>query len=442
MENIKKEHLAELLKQKGNSEQNKIIRHALSVSSIDQIANSLDNAKDMDFNFDINIKTLEATNQKRSGRCWIFAALNVLREELAKKVRANVMELSQSYVAFYDKLEKLNYALEVIIELGNVDYDDRTLTYILQTGLADGGQWDMFVNIVNKYGVCPKNVFVETFTSSNTMSINRLFDSEFRRFASEVKVLFAKNDLKGLRALKDSYLDRFYLALTNTYGLTPEKFDFEYTDKDNVYHLEKGYTPLSFYEKYFKDFVSQFVSLINAPTKTKPFGKTYTIKYLNNVVGGADVIHLNVSMERMKELILMQLKDNQIVWFGSDVSFYGERTMGLWDDDHFDYRALLDLDHHIDKGEGLDYRVSAMNHAMCLTGVCLKDNKPAKWKVENSWGTVGANKGYYLMSSSWFDKYVYQAVVNRKYLNEKEQKALKEKPVVLVPWDPMGALAD
>ena len=442
MEAIKKDFLQKELNNYQKDDKNKILRHALVKNSVYQIAASQDDIKEMDFNFDINIKTLPAANQKMSGRCWIFAATNVCREVIAKECNLNNFELSQSYLAFFDRLEKANYLLESVIELIDKDYDDRTLTFLLQNGVGDGGQWDMFVSLVNKYGLCPKNVYPETNTSSATRETAQLINFNIRKFASDAKALYESKGLEAVRKEKENVLKNIYVLLINTYGVVPESFDFEYTDKDGNYHLEKGFTPLSFKEKYLGKQLDDYVSLINAPTKSKPFGKTYTIQYLGNVVGGKEVTHLNVSMDRMKELILAQMKDNRIVWFGSDVGFYGDREEGVWDDTRFDLTSAYNLDLKMDKGESLDYHASQMNHAMCITGVSFKEGKPSKWKIENSWGKDRAKDGYYIMSSSWFDQFVYQAVVDKKYLNTDELKALQEKPIVLKPWDPMGSLAD
>ena len=442
MEPIKKELLSKQLNAYKKDPRNAIIRHALVKNSIYTVASSQDDIQEMDFNFDINIKTLPAANQKASGRCWIFAATNVCREIIAEQCQLSNFELSQSYVAFYDRLEKSNYLLESVIELIDKDYDDRTLTFLLENGVGDGGQWDMFVNLVNKYGLCPKNVFPETNTSSATRETAQLINFNIRKFASKAKALYQAQGLVAVRKEKEAVLNKIYNLLVNAYGLVPESFDFEYTDKDGNYHLEKGFTPLSFKEKYLGNRLDDFVSLINAPTKDKAFGKTYTIQYLGNVVGGKEVTHLNVTMERMKELILAQLKDNRIVWFGSDVAFYGEREEGVWDDQRFDLNAAFDFDLLMDKGESLDYHASQMNHAMCITGVSFREGKPSKWKIENSWGKDRAKDGYYIMSASWFDQFVYQAVVDKKYLNADELKALSKKPIVLKPWDPMGSLAD
>ena len=442
MEPIKKTYLEKELNNYKKDDKNTIIRHALVKNSLYTVAASQDEIKEMDFNFDINIKTLPAANQKASGRCWLFAATNVCREVIAKKLNLANFELSQSYLAFYDRLEKSNYLLEAVIELIDKDYDDRTLAFLLQNGVGDGGQWDMFVSLANKYGLCPKNVYPETNTSSATRETAQLINFSIRKFASDAKALYLENGLEAVRKEKEEVLNRIYFLLINAYGLPPEKFDFEYTDKDGNYHIEKGFDALSFKEKYLGDSLNDYVSLINAPTKDKAFGKTYTIQYLGNVVGGKQVTHLNVTMDRMKELILKQLKDDRIVWFGSDVGFYGEREEGVWDDTRFDLNTPFGLDLKMNKGESLDYHASQMNHAMCITGVSFKEGIPSKWKIENSWGKDRAKDGYYIMSKSWFDQFVYQAVVDKKYLNKEELKALEGQPVVLKPWDPMGSLAD
>lgn len=419
-----------------------VARHALSNTDISLVALTKDLDSEKDFQFDIDLKTMSVTDQKASGRCWIFAACNFMRESIAKKINVKKFELSQSYLAFYDKLEKLNFTMNALIETIDKDYDDRTVQYLVSTGIGDGGQWDMIINLVKKYGICPKNVYGETATSSATRMLNLLLNTELRKFASEAREVKAKKGLKAVEELKESYIKRFYKALISCYGVPPTKFDFKYVDDKDKFKVIKDMTPNEFYEKYVGDKLDDYVSVINAPTKTKPFGKSYTVKYLGNVEGGKIVKHINLPMDRMKELIISQLKDGEVVWFGSDVGFYRENLSGSWDDEMFDFKSLLDLDFKMDKGESLDFRASAMGHAMCVTGVAFDQNEKAKkWKIENSWGAERAHKGYYLMSGSFFDQYVYQAVVNKKYLTKEELAAYNAEPVMLQPWDPMGSLA-
>ena len=436
------ELFSELEKSYKEDKKNDVIRHALIKNPIVDVVYDNKNEIDTTFIFSNEVKTLPVCNQKASGRCWIFAGLNVLREIIAKKLNLRNFELSQNYIALCDKLEKANYALTSIIDLIDNEPNERVLMHILTNGVGDGGQWDMFRNLVVKYGILPKNNFNETYQSSNTMESNHLLNTYIRKFASEAKKLANENRKNEIHTLKKEYLKNIYNLLTNSFGLPVEKFDFEYYDKDDKYHLEKDLTPKSFFEKYIGNEIDEYVSIINSPTKDKPFNKVYTIAYLNNVVEGKLIKHLNLPMERIKELVEKQIDDNNIVWFGSDVSFYRNRIAGLWDDLSFDYVSAFNIDYKFNKEDMLDFHASVMNHAMCLTGYNKKDGKTNRYKVENSWGEDVGNKGYFIMSSSWFDSFVYQAVILKKYLNEEEIDAYNKEPVVLDPWDPMGTLAD
>ncbi len=420
---------------------NKLVRHALSKNTISTVTYESNNEENTIFTFSHEVKTLPVCNQKQSGRCWIFAGLNVLREIVAKKLNLKDFELSQNFVALYDKLEKCNYALSSIADLIDNEPDERVLMHVLQGAVSDGGQWDMFKNVVKKYGVMPKNNFNETFQSSATQESNFLINNLIRQFAFEIKSL-DKKDYSKIKEIKEGYMQKIFNLLTNCFGLPQEKFDFEYVDDKNEYHIDKDLTPKSFFDKYIGSEIDEYVSLINSPTKDKPFFKTYTIAYLNNCLDGEDIKHLNVPMERMKELIKAQLDDNNIVWFGSDVGFYRNRASGVWDNQSIDYVTPFGFDVTFDKAAMLDFHASVMNHAMCITGYNLKGDLINRWKIENSWGKDVGNQGYYVMSNTWFDHFVYQAVIKKKYLSEVELNALKEEPKVLAPWDPMGTLAD
>ncbi len=421
---------------------NNVVRHAMSNVLISDLAYHKDHLKNNELLFDIEIKTMPVTNQYSSGRCWIFAACNVLREIIGKNLNISNFELSQSYVAFYDRLEKINYELESIIDLIDREHDDRTLAHILENGLCDGGQWDMFVNIVKKYGIVPKQAMPETFQSSNTGLSNNLINACMRKFAATAKTAYLEKGIDEVRRLKDELFQKFYNLLLDCHGLPCEKFDFEYRDANNEYHIDKDLTPISFYEKYIGNLLDDYVSVINAPTKDKPYFNTYTISYLGNVIEGKRITHLNVPMERLTELALTQIKNGEVTWFGSDCGKYAARKDGIWDDLSFDYQSLFNLDYDFSKTDGLDYKASVMNHAMVLTGVALKDNQPTKWKVENSWGAGAGINGYYVMTNTWFNRFVFQIVINKKYLKENELKAFEKEPILLKPWDPMGSLAD
>ena len=417
--------------------------NAFSKGTINDLAFNPIAARKMQFKFSIDIKTMSATNQKSSGRCWLFAATNVLRERIAKELNLDSFELSQSYLALWDKFERVNYYFESILDTAALPADDRTVSYIVQTGVHDGGQWDMFVNIVKKYGVVPKDAMPETQQSSATANLNMLLNRYLRRCTPILRGMVQRGEsADAIQAAKDEMLGKCWSFLLSCYGEPPAQFDFEYVDKDKNYHVERGLTPASFTEKYVGNMLDDYVSVIHAPTADKPFGKLYTVAYLGNVVGGADVAYLNLDMPAFKEAVLAQMKDGEIVWFGSDCGKYGEGTKKQWDDASYDYELVSGLDLDISKADMLDYHVSQMNHAMVLTGVNLNEaGAPDRWKIENSWGADGANGGYHMASDSWFDKFVYQAVVQKKYLAAYAD-VLAGTPAVLDPWDPMGSLAD
>jgi len=412
-------------------------RHALAKNKISSIVQLNEQKEFTKQRFSIDLKTLPATNQKASGRCWIFAGCNVLREKIAKKYDLEDFELSQNYVAFFDKFEKCNYLLESVIKLQNNKDEERTLDTILQRGIEDGGQWDLFVNVVKKYGVVPKDAFPETFQSSNTREIDRLLNRYLRKFAFEIRNM----NNEEISSLKEETMKNVYKILCNCFGVPPKTVSFEYVNKSKEYNIIQNITPKEFLEKYVEVDLDEYVSIINSPTKDKPFNDTYTVKYLGNVVEANSVKYLNLEMNRLKDLVITQLKDGEPVWFGSDCGKSGDRDEGVWDDLSFDEDILFQINTQMSKEAMLDTWESAMNHAMVITGVNLIDEKSTKWKIQNSWGTDHANKGYYLATDTWFDKFVYQVVINKKYLTDEEKENLKKEPKKLELWDPMGTLA-
>lgn len=416
--------------------------NALSATDLRQAAFSQSAANAMHQRFSLELETLPVANQQASGRCWLFAATNVLREAIAKACNLDHFELSQSWLAFWDKFERANYFLERIIETAHLPADDRTVQFILMTGVHDGGQWTMFTNIVEKYGIVPKDAYDETFQSSHSRSVNYLVNRALKAVTPKLRAMVREDaGEEAIQAKKNEALGKVYGFLCSCYGEPPATFDFEYTDKDKVFHAQRGLTPLAFAEQYAAPILRESVSVIHAPTADKPYHKTYTIRYLGNVEGGKPVVHLNLTMDEMKTAIIRQLQAGKVVWFGSDVGHDGEREKGIWDDRCFGLELISGLDLAIDKADALDYGFAAMNHAMCLTGVNLVDGKPNRWKIENSWGDEHGAKGYYVCSDTWFDQYVFQAAIEREYLGDLAELAAQE-PAMLDPWDPMGTLAD
>lgn len=394
--------------------------------------------------FSIDLSTGDVTDQKQSGRCWMFAALNTMRHEMQQKFNLpDNFELSQSYAFFWDKFEKSNWFYENVIKTAKLDIDDRKVAWLMETPQQDGGQWDMLCALIEKYGVVPKTAMPESYNSSRSNEINAVLNNQLRHDAVILRNMVndgaSEDDLNGIRK---QMLNNVYRMLSYAFGKPVTTFDFEYrTKKDKEFHRDANLTPQSFFKKYVGWNLDDYISIIQAPTADKEYGKTYTIDMLGNVVGGRQVKHLNLSMKDFKQLAINQLKGGESVWFGSDVVKYSNTKHGLMALNTYDYAKLFDTDLDMTKAEALDYGESMMDHAMVLTGVDLVDDQPTKWKVENSWGPKVGTKGYFVMNDAWMDKYCYQVVINKKYLSDDLQKAAAQKPVVLKPWDPMGTLA-
>lgn len=400
-------------------------------------------AIDNDYVFSIDLTKDAVSNQKASGRCWMFAALNTFRHKLISDFKLENFELSQAHTFFWDKYEKSNWFLEQIIATADQEIGSRKVKFLLDTPQQDGGQWDMVVALFEKYGVVPKSVYPESISSSASRELNQYLNKLLRQDAQILRDLLAKGaSPEEVQTQKENLLQEIFNFLAVNLGLPPRSFDFAYRDKDNVYHRDTKVTPQAFYEKYVGLKLSDYVSIINAPTTDKPYNKSYTVELLGNVVGAPAVRYLNVEMNRFKELAIAQLKAGESVWFGSDVGQSSNRQTGIMATNTYDFSSGLGIHFHQDKAGRLDYSESLMTHAMVLTGVDLDDNEqPLKWKVENSWGDKVGDKGYFVASDSWMDEYTYQIVVRKEFLTQEELAAYQAQPQVLAPWDPMGALA-
>ena len=393
--------------------------------------------------FSISLEQGAVTNQKRSGRCWMFAALNCMRFQVIKKQNLEDFELSQSYPLFYDKLEKANYFLESILDTLDEPTDGRLIAHLLAAPLNDGGQWDMLCSIVEKYGLVPKTAMSESVSSSATQEMVSYMTEKLREYACVLrKGHKAGKSMEQLKKEKEAMMETVYRMLCISLGKPPRTFTFEYRDKDGNFHREENLTPKAFYEKYVGLRLDDYVSVINAPTEDKPFYRSYTVQYLGNVKEGRPVKYVNLPIEEMKQAAIAQLKDGEPVWFGCDVGKRSFRDGGLMDTGIYDVETLFDTDFPMTKAERLEYGQSLMTHAMVFQGVNLDENgRPDRWRVENSWGEEAGKKGYFVMSDRWFDEYNYQVVVNKKYLSSKALEAYEKEPVRLNPWDPMGSLA-
>lgn len=424
----------------------KIVSNAIIKNGINNTALNRDSIIKMQHTFSEEIKTGKITDQKKSGRCWLFAGLNKLRYAIAQKLDLNLsekegFELSQAYLMFWDKLEKANYFLESIIETRREKTDSRLVMWLLNDPMQDGGQWDMFINLVEKYGIVPQYVMPESFHSSDSSLMDKILNLKLRECSKVLREDLKEREERELRVKKEGMIKEFYAILCHFLGEPPKVFDFEYRDKKNNFHRDRNLTPLKFYKKYSSVKVSDYISIINAPTKYKPFGKTYTVKYLGNVKEGRKVLYLNLKIEELKELAISQLKDKEPVWFGCDVGQMLGTKAGIMDLDLYNYKEVLDISFDLSKADRLNYGDSLLTHAMVFTGVNLVEDSPNRWKVENSWGKDNGKNGFFVMSDEWFNQFMYQVVVNKKYLSEEFLAALEKTPIELEPWDPMGSLA-
>ncbi len=393
--------------------------------------------------FSLSLKQGDVTNQKSSGRCWLFAAMNVMRFRIIQRFNLKDFELSQNYLLFWDKLEKSNWFLENILDTLDEPVGSRTLDFLLHDPVGDGGQWDMMANLVAKYGVVPKYSMPETAVSQATRELCRTITEQLRGFAFLLRRDAAQGaSVEELREKKVSMLDDIYRILCICLGEPPRTVNMEARDKDGSFIREYGLTPQEFFAKYVDMDLHDYISLINAPTSDKPFYRRYTVNMLGNVKEGAPVCYINLPIDELKAAAIAQLKDGEPVWFGCDVGKYANRDNGVLDTALYDYANTLQLRFPMSKAERLDYGQSLMTHAMVFQGVNLMpDGRPDRWRVENSWGEDPGKKGYYVMSDEWFTEYLYQIVVNKKYLTDAQRAVIDTDTIVLKPWDPMGSLA-
>lgn len=436
------EKINELNKKFMDCRVNRVAQNAAMQNGIEKAAVNREIDKIARHNFSISLKQGKITDQKNTGRCWMFSALNIMRYRIIRDLNLETFELSQSYPLFFDKLERSNYFLQSIVETLNEDVNSRVVKHLLTDPMGDGGQWDMFVNLVKKYGVVPKDVMPESANSSSTARMDEYLTKALRKYACEIRKAHvlgkSRLDIEGMIS---NYMENIYNILCVSLGTPPTKFDFEVRDKDNNYILDREITPLEYFDKYVNMNLDEYVSLINAPTKDKPYGKMYTVKFLGNVVEGKKVAHLNLEIEKLKKAAIAQMQDGEPVWFGCDVGQYFYREGSVLDTQALEMGELFGVDFSMSKEDRLDYSESLMTHAMVFMGVDIVDEKSTRWRVENSWGKDSGNEGYLCMTDRWFDEYMYQIVVNKKYLDEEDREKINQELIELDPWDPMGSLA-
>ncbi|HTR94313.1 MAG TPA: C1 family peptidase [Trebonia sp.] len=418
----------------------RLAQNAVTRVTVDDVAINREIVSSIDHSMSTTLDDWKVTNQERSGRCWLFAGLNLLRAGVMRKTGLKDFEFSQNYAMFWDKLERANYFLEAIIETADRDADDRTVAFLLESVAGDGGQWNMFAALVAKHGLVPKGYMPETQSSSDTGRMNSVLRYQLRQGARIVREAMAEGP-ESARAAKAEIMRVVYRVLCIHLGTPPERFDWQWTDKDKKFHRDGVLTPQEFAAKYVELPVSDYVCLVNDPRPSSPLGRTFTVEYLGNVIGGPPVIYLNVATQVIKDVAVAALQGGEPVWFGCDVGKMMSNEYAYWDAGLYDLPSVYDATFDLDKAARLTFHESAMTHAMLFTGVDVLDGAPRRWRVENSWGADRGKDGFYTMNDPWFDQYVFEIAARRSALPAELQAALDAEPIVLPAWDPMGALA-
>ena len=426
-----------------SSETSSLMQNVVTQRDVNEVALNRGIVTESVHSFSNLLDDWSVTNQARSGRCWMFAGLNMFRVESKDVLNVKEFEFSQNYLMFWDKIERANFLLEAIIDTADKPIDDRTVSWLLQRGVEDGGQWDMFVSLVKKHGVVPKSVMPETESSSNSMRMNSMLNYQYRQGAKKIRDLYAQESgVDDMRESKKDTLSAMYQILAIHLGSPPDQFFWQWRDKDGDFQRDGDMTPMEFAEKYIVTPMDDYVCLVHDPRKSNPYGKTFTIQYLGNVVDGPPIKYINVSIDVMKDIACRMIQDGKPVWMGCDTGKQMHRDLGIWDAELFDYPGVYETEFSMDKSERLEYHQTRMTHAMLFTGVDLVDGKPRRWRVENSWNDKVGDKGFCLMNDSWFAEYMFEISAPKSYLPKDILDAWDDEPIILPPWDPMGSLAE
>lgn len=418
-----------------------VAQNAVSNADLSTLALRRDLVQDMDFSFSTKLDDWNATNQRRSGRCWLFATLNLFRVGAMKKMNLKKFEFSQAHIHFWDKLERANHFLEAILETSDRPVDDRTIHFLLSDPIGDGGQWNMATNLIRKHGLVPMSAYPESHSSSNTRSMNTVLKDILRTTASEIrKILDDGGSNNEARRHKEGRMKDIWRVLCIHLGTPPEKFDWQWRDKDNEFHRKGTMTPLEFVDEYVEVDWEEYICIVNDPRNE--YYRTYTVDFLQNVAGGPPVVYLNVPSNEMKDITQRLLEDGTPVWMGCDVGKNMARKRGLWDAELYDLKGLYGIQFGMEKADRLRFGQTMMTHAMLFTGVDVVDGKPRRWRVENSWGSEDSGeKGFYTMNDNWYDEHMFEIAAPKDYLTDEMKSGLKGDPIVLPAWDPMGSLA-
>ena len=453
---ISKEMLAEISKGYEGNASDKAIRNALACNPIATLALNSENAGMMDTHFSDRVRTKGITDQKSSGRCWLFTGLNVLRAKIIDKYDLPALELSQNYLYFYDQLEKANLFLQGVIDTKDLPYEDRTVDWLFRNPLGDGGQFTGVSNLILKYGIVPAEVMPETYQSNNTGQMSTLIKTKLREDGLDLRKAYKEGyakiakrpkkdveagmqELEGrLQAMKVQQLSEVYRMLVLCLGEPVKEFDWARYNSKNEFVNQKKYTPQSFYQEYVgEDLENNYIMVMNDPCRE--YGKVYEIDYDRHVYDGHNWLYVNLPVVKIKEMAIASIKDNVAMYFSCDVRKFLDLRKGTNDVANLDYDSLMGVEFGMNKQERVQTYASGSTHAMTLIAVdiCPETGKPVKWMVENSWGPASGYKGCLIMTDEWFNEYMFRLVVEKKYVPADVLEMMNQTPVQLPAWDPM-----
>ena len=431
---ISADMLKEISKGYAGTAADKALRNALNTTSITVLAETADNLAMIDTHFSDKVKTRGITDQKSSGRCWLFSGLNVLRARMIDKFDLGDFTFSQNYLFFYDQLEKANLFLQGVIDTRDLPFDDRKVDWLFANPIGDGGQFTGVSNLIMKYGLVPAEVMPETLNANSTSAMSTQVKNLLRQDGLKLRAAGRRDDLQ---AMKTEMLKDVYHILALCLGVPPTEFEWTRYNSNGEFVSSKVYTPKAFYEEFIgADLENNYIMVMNDPTRE--YGKVYEIDYDRHVYDGQNWLYINLPIERIKEMAIASIKDNTAMYFSCDVNKFLNRSKGVADLNNFDYDSLMGVEFTMDKRERIMTHASGSTHAMTLMAVDLDaSGQPRKWMVENSWGASSGYKGHIIMTDEWFNEYMFRLVLEKKYVPADVLKMLEQKPVLLPAWDPM-----
>lgn len=414
---------------------NKVIENAISNMGIREASLNKNIINQHDFIFSNQIDTKDVTNQKKTGRCWMFAGLNMVRMHIAKKLNMEKFELSESFLYFYDNMEKANLFLQRVIDTKNLDIKDRKVEDVFYSTPEDGGYFEFFYYLIKKYGIVPKTNMGEIFHTEESHFMFYTLESALKKIAIEIR---ATDDKKEIEILRKKGLSYAYNIFVKSIGKPVKNFDFKYYDKDDKYHIEKNMTPKSFFDKYIGDFFDGKVKLLNDPRH--PYNRILVDKVAKNSVDLPDLLGINVDMQTMKRACQKSIKNNETMWFACDIDINQDRESGVLDENLFNFDQTFTNFPKMTKEERINARYSTACHAMNLTGFDKIEKEVKFWKIENSWGEDDGKDGYFSMTDKWFEENTFEVIIDKKYLPKKVLDSFNKEKIYYDEFDPMYKL--